>query len=219
MIAIDTPVEPIPRTFGRERILLHAYAGRRRHGDFQFFLDIMAAKHPEMTIYTVPLDLVIDEQWGDVMSASTRAFWLDHARQGHILGFLAGPPCNTFSVARETELQEGKKGPRVVRSAQELWGFSALTLKELSAVYMSNVLLGFALLMLIHLSGHGGLGLLEHPAEPSGADSASIWKLPLVQLLLLVPNFKNLEPFRPNQRSCCSSICRKLCPFSMPAAW
>ena len=193
VVVADTPVTEIPRHFGRERILLHAYAGRRRPGDFQFFLDILAEQHPDMTIYTVSLDLVIDEQWGDVMSAATRAFWLDHARQGHILGFLAGPPCNTFSVARETELQEGKTGPRVVRSAQDLWGFSALTLKELSAVHMSNVLLGFALLMMIHISGHRGLGILEHPAEPSGAESASIWKLPLVQLMLLFPAFQRLR--------------------------
>ena len=193
VVVQDTPAHSVPRQFGKERILLHAYAGRRRPGDFQFFLDILAAKHPEMVIYTVSLDLVIDPQWGDVMDAATRAFWLDHARQGHVVGFLAGPPCNTFSVARETELADGKHGPRVVRSATDLWGFQALTLKELAAVHVGNVLLGFALLMLIHLAGHGGLGFLEHPAEPPGADSASIWKLPIMQLLLLLPNFKRLR--------------------------
>ena len=149
VVVQDTKEESIPWQFGRERILLHAYAGRRRPGDFQFFLDIMAAKYPDMIIYTVSLDLVIDEQWGDVMDASTRAFWLDHAKQGHVLGFIAGPPCNTWSVARETDLGSDRPGPRVVRSAQELWGFQALTIKELLAVHVGNVLLGFALLMLL----------------------------------------------------------------------
>eukprot|EP00435_Cladocopium_sp_Y103_P017548 s4527_g4.t1 len=36
---LDSPPPRIPRTFGAHRVLLHAFSGRRRIGDLQFFLE------------------------------------------------------------------------------------------------------------------------------------------------------------------------------------
>lgn len=39
-----------PRIFGKHRFILHAFSGRRRQGDFQFFLDAIADSHPGMVL-------------------------------------------------------------------------------------------------------------------------------------------------------------------------
>lgn len=78
----------IPR-FGRERIILHAFSGRR---------------------------------------------------------FVAGPPCETWSQARENDPGGGDddyKGPRVLRTAARPWGLEAMSLKEIKQVMFGDTLLGF----------------------------------------------------------------------------
>ena len=52
---------------------------------------------------------------------------------------------------------------------------------------MGNMLLGFALECMTILAIYDGLGLLEHPREPEPRHMVSIWRLPIVQLLLLLP--------------------------------
>ena len=51
---------------------------------------------------------------------------------------------------------------------------------------MGNLLLGFALECMTVLALFGGSGVLEHPKEPDQEHMVSIWKLPIVHLLLAV---------------------------------
>ena len=40
----ETGLSPRPRAFGRHRVLLHAFSGRRRIGDLQFYIDKLNAQ-------------------------------------------------------------------------------------------------------------------------------------------------------------------------------
>ena len=115
----------IPRPIGRERIILHAFSGRRRPGDYQWYLEHLLSTGQEgLSLYVVSLDIVIDSKYGDLADPETRGFWLSHIFQGFVHGFLGGPPCCTFSKARAVKLSlsDSRRAPRPVRSATELWG-------------------------------------------------------------------------------------------------
>ena len=179
----------IPRQVFKEKIILHAFSGRRRHGDIQFFLDRAATQHPDRILYVVSLDIVVDAVWGDVRAPGARCYWLDAIRCGYVIGVLAGPPCNTWSRARKHQIDsdQGKKGPRVVREGDGMWGMISLALRELADVRVGNDLLGFTLTAFLFLFCTGNMGIVGHPAEPPDADDASIWRLPLVTVLLRLP--------------------------------
>ena len=179
-----------PASFGRHRVLLHAYSGRRRPGDLQYFLEHFhqAQGLDNYVLHIVSMDIVIDAQYGDARNEATRNYWLTAIRDRKVVAFIAGPPCETWTAAREHQLQDGRRGPRPVRSAEELWGLFCMQLRELCQVCIGNELLIFALQAFIELMATGGCGLLEHPAPPPKQTSPSIWKLPIVQALQRHPN-------------------------------
>ena len=182
-------VHGIPKSF-KEKIFLHIYSGRRRRGDLQEFLENHYQPAEEgCVLHVVSVDIIVDKIYGDVRAHGTKTFWLDGIRSGYVVGMLAGPPCNTFSAARAHEItnQAGRRGPRVVRSADYAWGYESLTLRELTDVLVSNDLLGFALLAFLLLYFTAGSGVIEHPAEPPDSAAVSIWRMPLVCLLLQLP--------------------------------
>ena len=187
----------IARPVGRERIILHAFSGRRRKGDFQWYLEYLHSQdHSGVLLFVVSLDVVIDSKYGDLADQDTRNFWLSHILQGYVHGFLGGPPCSTFSKARGVHLSgtsSSRHQPRPVRSGVLLWGLDSLSLRELSAVIDGNVLLTFCLEALFALSIMDRAGLLEHPREPDSVDAPSIWKLPIMQLLARMPNVAKLD--------------------------
>ena len=90
-------------------------------------------------------------------------------------------------------LKEGKRGPRIVRSAQDLWGILSVSLREMSQLHDGHLLLCFSLLAMLILSTTGGIGVLEHPGEPKDPQAASIWRLPFVKMLLALPEFQLFE--------------------------
>eukprot|EP00438_Fugacium_kawagutii_P017942 Skav236602 [mRNA] locus=scaffold3534:112990:118749:+ [translate_table: standard] len=188
------PSAPLQRPFFRERIILHAFAGRRRLGDVQWFLDAKPAP-PGTVIVTVSLDIVICEEWGNIADASTRNYWLNAIKGGKVLGLLCGPPCNTWSRARGVELDHvpTKRLPRVIRHPTSPWGDPSVALRELNQLLDSNLLLGFALEAFAAAVMSGAVGLVEHPAPPDEADKVSIWKLPLVHLLRSLPGVDFVE--------------------------
>ena len=180
--------EAIPRSFGRHRVLLHLFSGRRRPGDVQFFLDHMEPP-TDYVLHVVSMDIVVDAQWGDATQEHAREYWLAAAHAGHIVGFLAGPPCETWSIARGKAINEQcrRRAPRVLRTAEFLWGLPSLALKELQQILTGNFLLTFSLLMACAMVKTGGLGVLEHPAEPEDEELAAIWRLPIMQALIQAP--------------------------------
>jgi len=179
-----------PRSFGVHRFILHAFSGRRRQGDFQFFLDAITDRHPGIVVHTLSVDIILDSQWGDVSDEKVQNFWVSAAQRGWVVAFLGGPPCETWSRAREHTLASTtKRGPRVIRSAQQPWGFGSLSLREIRQILVGNQLMMFCLMMMTVLYDVGGCGALEHPARPPKTTSASIWNTPLLQMLLLLPGF------------------------------
>eukprot|EP00434_Breviolum_minutum_P045020 symbB.v1.2.040279.t1/scaffold7103.1/size15193/2 len=69
----------IPRSFGRERYLLHFFSGRRRAGDLQFYLDQFSTV--DFVLHTVSIDIVVDSALGDLMSMAAQDYWLRAIRR------------------------------------------------------------------------------------------------------------------------------------------
>ena len=184
-----------PRPIGKERIVLHAFAGRRRLGDYQWYLESLMSEASGLLLHVVSIDIIIDRHYGDLSRADVQDYWLAGIRAGWVHSFLGGPPCCTWSKARGVMLpgQDPCKGPRPVRSADHLWGLPSLALRELRQILDGNVLLGFCILALGELALQARSGIVEHPAEPEASEAPSIWKLPIMQLLFQLPGMRRLK--------------------------
>ena len=196
---VNAGIATVPRLIGKHRIVLHAYAGRRRIGDIQYCMEILAKKQPEFTLHVISLDVVINREWGDVSNQATCAYWIDAIRRQWVTAFIGGPPCETWSRARGKEIKQVdsagneflKNGPRVIRSREQPWGFDCASLRELRQLCVGNDLLFFAIIAILELAATNGYGLLEHPAEPEDDDTAaSIWRLEVMQALLAMDHVK-----------------------------
>ena len=120
------------------------------------------------------------------MKESVREYWAMAVAHGWS-AFWPAPPCETWSRARFRDLGTHGGGPRPLRSATDLWGLRSLSQRELKQVVFGNTLLIFVVEIMIQLAVLGGLGALEHPAEPDEVHLPSIFKLPLVRLLKQLP--------------------------------
>lgn len=196
-IACSPPCEwqtlkPQPRSLSRHRIILHAYAGRRRRGDIEWYIDEIAKCHHEVVIHVASVDVIIDAVYGDITKEATRNYWVGHILQGFVIGFLAGPPCNTWSRARH-HIIAGTHGPRVVRTPDAPWGKDSLRLRELQQVSIGTLLLGFAFQCITALALRSGTGFVEHPRDPEQDHIVSIWRLPVLRAILQLPNVRLLH--------------------------
>lgn len=187
------PPAPIPRGFGCERYFLHLFSGRCRRGDFQFFFDRLHDSSDGILIHIISLDVVLSATWGDLLQPKARAFWRDAIRRRLVVGLLGGPPCETWSQAREREITAHGRAPRVLRTASCPWGKEALRLRELRQLSVGNSLMGFQLEAVVDLFCVGGIALTEHPAPPKAETSVSIWRTPILRLLLSLPGFELLQ--------------------------
>ena len=66
----------VPRTFGKHRVLLHLFSGRRRKGDVQFFMDALTAQEDNFILHVISIDIIIDPVFGDVTKEETCQYWL-----------------------------------------------------------------------------------------------------------------------------------------------
>ena len=194
------PFWRVHRPMAKERFIIHAFSGRRRAGDFQHYVDLAQQQYPDMIIHTISVDIMVNQEWGDVARPEVRRFWVNAVKARYVVGAFAGPPCETWSQARgrpATSRQPGDHGthhgPRIVRTCEELWGRASMALREVLQVDTGNLLLMFTLELLIHLAIQGGVGGLEHPAPPSDPSLASIWRLPLLSFLMSWPEFNFIE--------------------------
>eukprot|EP00435_Cladocopium_sp_Y103_P063843 s880_g25.t1 len=178
----------------KEKVVVHAFSGRRRTGDLQWFLEAQGQRHPECLLQVVSLDIVTDPLWGDISRPETLRFWYDAIAAGYVAAFLAGPPCCTWSIARgkvdESMHRLGRSGPRVLRSAAQLWGFHSASLREKRQLLDGHRLLSFSIVCMVLLYLTDGVGLVEHPDLPADETAASIWRLPLLRFLLTLPGFE-----------------------------
>ena len=184
--------------FGKHRVLLHAFSGHRRIGDVQFFLDQLSQHNEGFVLHVVSLDIINDPILGDAMNPQTRTFWLEAVRKKHVIAFLGGPPCESWSYARGRCLDEADQrqghGPRIIRDATQLWGFSSVSLKELRQLITGNSLLCFSLLIFVEIILIDGFAVLEHPAQPQrDLGAASMWRLAVIKAIASHPNVQILR--------------------------
>ena len=185
----------VPQTFGRHRYVLHAFSGRRRVGDLQFFLERAAEGDTPYVLHIISLDIIVDKNWGNVAQAETRKFWLDAIRSRWVIAFVGGPPCETWSRVRSvSDGTTSSTGPRVLRDGDFLWGYESVGPKEIQQLLVGNTLLGFSMEAMTEIAGVDGMGILEHPAEPDDLPlAASIWILPLMKWILSLPGAQKLR--------------------------
>lgn len=64
----EHPLAPSPRSFGRHRLVLHAFSGRRRIGDVQFYLAQLAEQNEGSVRHVISMDIVNATILGDAMN-------------------------------------------------------------------------------------------------------------------------------------------------------
>ena len=165
----------------RQLVFLHLFSGQRRSGDLQEAIELFAAEHC-LHVRALSVDVVISLEHGDLLKHDTQRIFMDAVIQGWVCGMAAGPPCETWSRARENQLSTGD-GPRPVRTIAVPEGKPQLSLREIQQVLFGNQLLAISVLLLVLCWLHGVCGVLEHPAEPPKATSVSIWRLPILRFL------------------------------------
>ena len=171
----------------REKYFLHLYSGRRRKGDLQ---DALEALEPEagVTLWVLSVDVMVSGQYCDLLQHETQLLWLRIAREGLVEGLLAGPPCETWSVAREADGMAPERGPRPLRTAIEPWGLIDLSQRESLQIDAGNQLMIFAIRICLTQALQGKFSLLEHPDDPglhdsSKAASPTIWRTAVLDWL------------------------------------
>ena len=187
-----------PCAFGVHRLVLHAFSGRRRPGDFQEYLDAIMMAQEGVVVHVVSVDIVLSATWGDVSDPACQRFWYEGVRSKYVVGYLAGPPCETWSQARAVATQDEAevthwKGPRILRTLQDLWGKPCLAIREMKQILTGNQLLLFSFHMMLLLYVTGGYGALEHPAPPKDEEKASIWRTSLALFLCSLPGVKRID--------------------------
>ena len=182
------PVMAPLRGHPRFHYILHLFAGAKREGDLHSCLDQIPCEDGAM-LNPISLDVILDPEKGDLLDAPVQAYWLEKALLGLVYATVAGPPCETWSISRWRQLENGE-GPRPVRSAADLysliWSLCPLRIRELRQTSVGNQLLQFSLLMMAAHCVTNTLGLLEHPSAPPAKPAGippSIWRLPVVQLM------------------------------------
>ena len=107
------------------------------------------------------------------------------SRRGH-----AGPPCETYSLARWLEIEDSIY-PRPLRSCEQPWGLDGRTLRETRQWMMGNILMWRALFLLFTIYAYGGSFTLEHPKGCGGKDNKwTIWDSSFIKQLMLAGDIK-----------------------------
>lgn len=156
----------------RALVVVHFFSGFRRTGDIHHVVDHHVWESG-LQIFTLSVDLCMQRKSGDLATPQACRWWKDRVLSGQVAAAGGGPPCETFTVARQYE-----GGPRPLRSASNPLGIPGLTLREWCQLRISDRLLRFLLDILVTLAMVGMSGFLEHPQYPTWCNRghpASIW--------------------------------------------
>ena len=93
---------------------------------------------------------------------------------------------------------QGRSGPRVIRANPLETGtmgidFCVFARNASASIHNGHILLGFSLHAMVLLYITGGTGVLEHLGEPSDPEAASMWRPPLIRMLLSLDELKLYE--------------------------
>ena len=183
-----TPVTPLlkPVRATPHFLIVHLFSGRRRSTDFHWHLDDLA-RRMAVQVTVLSLDTAVSCHYGNLDIRSTTWDRLCTLyEQQWVAGTLTGPPCETFSEARFTELAE--KGPRPLRSHQQLFGLEHLRPREYRQLELGSQFFLQSCKALVYHIIHGRVFVGEHPAPPSDMNRPTIWRSAMVQLLLQHPD-------------------------------
>ena len=141
---------------------------------------------------------MVSGKYCDLLQHDTQQLWLKIAREGLVEGLLAGPPCETWTVAREADGMAPEHGPRPLRTAAEPWGLVDLTQREFLQIDVGNQLMIFAIRICLIQAIQGKFSLLEHPDDPELHDrskhaSPSIWRTAVLAWLRQLGLFVELR--------------------------
>ena len=165
----------------RPVLFAHFFSGRRRNDDFQMCLDALGMQ-------AISIDIIYHAEAGDLCNPATFDLFRRAIEQGIVCGFLAGPPCETWSRARGKQLASGEHGPRVVRSNESPFGRRCLTLREDVQVSFGSRLLGVTMRLFCVALVNGATAIVEHPApDEQRPDEVAIWRTALIRTLLRFP--------------------------------
>ena len=144
-----------------------------------------------MGFTALSIDIIFHKELGDLGRPETMDFFLKALQSGMLVGWVAGPPCETWSKARKHELPGG---PRPVRSQQMPFGLQDLTYKEHIQVSIGSLLLGISFTLFWYSVLSGATAVIEHPAEVGlEPNDPSIWKLDVVAFFLRFSNVKKIR--------------------------
>jgi len=164
--------------------ILHLFSGQRREGDIQFWIEHQLNK-PLLRAHCVvvlSIDIVNDPIMGDLTRHDTLALWIGMFRDGHVLGLIAGPPCETWTVARFMAVDGMSNPPPPLRSLSEIWGLKNLSKKHRQQVTIGNELLRATLVLCAEAHTSGAFAIVEHPDEPTWVPEApSIWRSSFIE--------------------------------------
>ena len=176
-IGYDVPA----RMAYRPKVMAHLFSGTRRPFDIQHVME----EHAWMAL---SIDIIFDREWGDLNNPTTFHFFTEALRIGILRAWVAGPPCETWSRARENHVQGG---PRPVRRRGFPYGLHNLTYKEHRQVTVGSMLLGISFRLMLLSLLFGATGVLEHPADgDTHQNSPSIWRLEITRYLC---RFRNCQ--------------------------
>lgn len=171
-------------------ILLHLFSGHRRSGDVQDEFEKLQSTS-SFPLLGISVDVVISMKYGNMLDPATQGIFISAVKEGLIGAIIAGPPCETWSQAREQYYRD-QRGPRPLRTVPMPQGMSQLKLRELTQLLIGNDLLGAAFMFAYTAWISGCFMMLEHPKEPQSAYSPSIWKLPIAIFLQRQPNVRRI---------------------------
>ena len=171
-------------------LVLHLFSGRRRATDFHAYLQEMVANNQDFGVHILSLDTAVHTDYGNLSWTSTT--WkqlMKLLRSGQVAAALAGPPCETWSAARHHQPepepdQPLKKWPRPLRDEARPWGLPGLQPKELRQLLVGSQFGLQVILVLAFMVVSGGLFLGEHPSPAPELWKASIFRTPVIRLLL-----------------------------------
>ena len=81
-------------------LVLHLFLGHRRGGaDFQAHMQTFQVQCPAK-LFALSIDIANHPSLGDLSLDPAVLVWLELRRSGRVAGVLAGPPCESWSIAR-----------------------------------------------------------------------------------------------------------------------
>ena len=170
------PHDDVPRPLvSTQKYVLLFFAGNRRDDDMAAWISRCSDLVP------ISIDTAVHPERGNVFDD---ALWLDMIAARKIVGGHAGPPCESYTLARWIP-HPGSLKPRPLRTKEYPWGLASRTLREWFQCYIGNSLAWKALILLLRIFLAGGAISLEHPRGPSQDHPAwCIWDSAFVRRML-----------------------------------